>query len=249
MIVRASYEALVVLVAAPAAGLLILGLRMVGRSGEVRTTLQVLRHVRSDVAALIVYDAVGGALCAGGVLILGISRPPALVTGFSTDPVLAWSIVGFFGPLVSAGILDRLPLRSLVDFLSRNDSRDEPGSTLIEVRFQASQRILFQLYEEVRVRNGIERDALSLRARELTQEGRLHFDDVAREIDVFASSWKRRVPREVKAVLARRTHWPTGEDPGREGIVLVDTAIAVGLVQPITIACRVAEHRPPVTPL
>lgn len=115
-VVDASYAALTALVAAPLAGLAVLSLRMVGRSGHIGMSLSALWRSKTDSAALILYDIVGGALSVAVVLVLGITRPPALTNGFATSPALAWAVVGSLGPLVSAGILDRLPLRSLVDF-------------------------------------------------------------------------------------------------------------------------------------
>lgn len=249
-VVHASLATILAIVIAPVASMAVLMTKMLGRSGRVRLSLSVLRQTKADVATLIVYDAIGGAICAGAVLLLGITRPPALVSGFTTAPVLTWSIVGALGPLVSVGILDRLPLRESRDVLERDRKtrkEEEVARIFAEVRFQASQRILTLLYEEVQVRAGIERDKHSARAKELFHTGRLHFDDVAREVDLFTRAWHRRVPQEVSAILRKRQHWPTDQDPGRETLMLVETLLVTGLIRPVTIACKVAERRTTVT--
>jgi hypothetical protein len=246
-VVEATSSALVALLVAPLTGLLVLVVRMLGRSGKVRGSLGVLLRSRADLATLAVYDIVGGGLCVASVIILGITRPPALIAGFEDQPVLAWAIVGALGPLVSAGIVDRLPLRTFADFFAsqeqhKNEKADKSAVVIAEVRLQASQRILLRLYEEVRVVEALERDSHASRARRLISEGELSFSDVVTEVNRFSGMWRERVPSEVRVVI--RKHGGGSDLPPADATIkLVHTCLETGFVRPVAIATRIAEAR------
>jgi hypothetical protein len=247
-VVEASPSMAIVLLIAPLAGLFALLIRMLGRSSQLRLSLTILRRSKADVTAIAAYDIVGGLLCGAGVLILGITRPPALAAAFETKPLLAWSIVGASGPLLAAGVIDRLPLRSFADFFVNNGGRSVSSkwpemAPVPEVRLQASQHILLRLYQEVRVTERIICDHHGVTARKLFEAGHLTFDDVTGEIKRFASDWSKQIPEEVKELMGKRTMWPGPQDPGRETVLLVDTCLNLGFEQPIIIANRVAAER------
>lgn len=241
-IVHASPATLLVMVSAPLTGLLALFVRMIGRSGRPKMATEVLAQAPAEVLTIGIFDVLGGIICAGGVVIFGITRPPALVSGFDSSPVLAWLGVGALGPLVSAGVLDRLPLRTVADHTNRG-SQQALGSVFSELRFQATQRVLERLYEEVEFAEGVQRDGYATQARSLIDAGLLEFDDIHLQVERFGSEPEVVLPKPVKKLLAARTSWPVDVDPGREAVVLVDTCLKVDVVAPVAVACRIARQR------
>jgi hypothetical protein len=195
------------------------------------------------------YDLLGGAVCVAGVVVFGITRPPALVSGFQSSPLLAWLALGALGPLVSAGVIDRFPLRAVADVVSRSDRSGRPDAAtptvFSDVRFQASQRIIYALYDDVRVSEIVEHKALRLTARGLIEAGLLDFDIIEREIRLFARQYRWRLPQPLLAAFKARSAWPTGHDPGRETIQLVDVSMELGFVRALDIVCRAATATQP----
>jgi hypothetical protein len=238
-----SFATLLTICVASAAGGFGLFVRMLGESGRLRVSLNVLGRCKADLITVLVYDAFSGLVCAATIVLFGVTRPPALMTGFTHRPLLAWATLGLIGPLVSIWLVDRIPLRPLLDRTSRAQlGGTEAGGTIMsEGRFRASTRIREQLYLAVRVHRGIEADKLRAYAVGLINDGRLSFDTIAEEIKVFASRWGRRVPSELRHALNKRAHWPTGYDPGSDTVLLLYAATAVGWLRPIEVACGRVE--------
>ena len=168
------------------------------------------------------------------------------MTAFQTNPAIAWVVLGALGPLVSAGIIDRLPLRAAADIAWRNERgrhpEDDERTLVSDARYQASHRILLALYEDTRVREVTEYHRLRGEARHLIDAGRLHFDDVEREIRLFAIQWRWDMPHQLAQAFSARSTWPTDEDPGRETAKLVDAALLFGFARPVSVACRAAAE-------
>jgi hypothetical protein len=178
------------------------------------------------------------------VLLLGATRPSFVIDIVAREPVIGWAVVGLVGPLVSAGFIDRLPVKSAVDAFGRGGKRlANLGELVDQVRSKPVERIVYDLYEEQEARAEIARDELRVRARVLHFDELVHFDDYARQVRRFAEESKRSIPREVSAILDRRKNWPTEADPGRDTLVLVDLLIEIDWVRPVSIVCRVGEDR------
>ncbi len=244
--VNPSYATLAALVTAPLAGLLVQWIRLIGLSNRPGLAGIVLWTSKADVATIAFYDICGAAIVAASVIILGITRPPSLVQGFQTSPVVAWSIVGLVGPLFSTGVLDRLPVRAFADLVTRPDeTRDTTliAAMLTQVRSRASARIAETLWAESTKLEDRERHRLLVRAKRLAASEVLTFHDVARALRDHATQLKNPLPEEVEEILDLPAKWGHEANPDRHTPVAVGTALDFGLCVPIATACDCAEQR------
>lgn len=244
--VSPSFATLAALVSAPLAGLLVQWIRLIGLSDQPGLAGKVLWKSKTDVATIAVYDACGAIAVAASVIILGITRPPSLVSGFQTSPVVAWAIVGLVGPLFSTGVLDRFPVHAFAGLVTRTDeTRDTKliAAMLTQVRSRASTRIAEALWLESTKLEDRERHGLLIRAKRLSASDLLTFHDVARSLRDHAERLKRPLPDEVEELLGLPGQWDNEANPERHTPVIVGTALDFGLCVPIAAACDCAEQR------
>jgi hypothetical protein len=244
--VNPSFATLAALVSAPLAGLLVQWIRLIGLSDQPGLAGKVLWKSRTDVATIAVYDACGAAAVAASVIILGITRPPSLVSGFQTSPVVAWAIVGLVGPLFSTGVLDRFPVHAFAGLVTRTDeARDTKliAAMLTQVRSRASARIAEMLWLESTKLEDRERHGLLIRAKRLAASDLLTFHDVAHALRDHAKRLKRPLPDEVENLLGLPAKWDNEANPERHTPVIVGTALDFGLCVPVAAACDCAEQR------
>lgn len=249
-----SPAAVLTVAVAPAVGLTAMMVRMFAESGRLRLSFAVARRSKADLLTISAYDSVGGLLAVGVIILLGATRPPALIQALNHHPALAFAALGLVGPLLSATFVDRLPLRPILDRTSRAPvpEFDVGGAVMSEGRYRASTRMREQLYAAVEVREGIERDAHRARALRLLMEGCLSWDMIEEDIGRYARHWRRRTPRTLLQALERKKYWPVDVDPGSDTILLIHAATAVGWTRPIEVSCGRAEAlraTPPQSPV
>jgi hypothetical protein len=224
---------------------------MLGRSGRVSLTLQTFARSKADLAVIVTYDVLGAVIAVLTLVLLGISKPSPLVSYFHTDPVLAWAVLGVFGPAFAIAVLDRIPVVRLsnlsaadAEALSTQAKREIRAAVTdgVALRTKSVERIFKCHYEDVQVVEEIERLRLHQRAMALMQRRLLHFDDVARQIERYVREHRDgKMPVEVAQLLEKRKTWPTKEDVFSGGLSLVGISLDVGLRRPVNVACRVAE--------
>jgi hypothetical protein len=244
--VNPSYATLVALASAPLAGLLVQWIRLIGLSDRPGLAGIVLWKSKADIATIALYDICGAAIVVASVIILGITRPPSLVHGFQTSPLVAWGIVGLSGPLFSIGVLDRLPVHAFADLVTRSEeTRDTTliAAMLTQVRARASTRVAETLWAESTKLEDRERHGLLVRAKQLAASDVLTFHDVARALRDHATKLKRPLPEEVEDILDLPAKWGHEANPDRHTPVAVGTALDFGLCVPIATACDCAEQR------
>lgn len=251
MSVELSAAACIALVTAPIAGLGSLTARMLGRSGRISLTLQTLARSKADLAVIVTYDVLGAVIAVLTLVLLGISKPPLLISYFHTDPVLAWAVLGVFGPAFAIAVLDRIPVVRLsnlstvdAEALSTQAKREIRAAVTdgVALRRKSVERIFKCHYEDVQVVEEVERIRLHQRAMALMQQRLLHFDDVARQVKRYVREHRDgKMPAEVAQLLEQRKAWPTKEDVFSGGLSLVGIALDAGLKRPVNVACQVAE--------
>ena len=251
MSVELSIAACIALVTAPIAGVGSLAARMLGRSGRITLTFHTFARCKADLAVIVTYDILGAVIAVLALVLLGISKPSPLVSYFHTDPVLAWAILGVFGPAFAIAVLDRIPVVRLsnlstvdAEALSTQAQREIRAAVTdgVALRRKSVERIFKCHYEDVQVVEEVERIRLHQRAMELMQRRLLHFDDVARQIERYVREHRGgKMPAEVDQLLMQRKTWPTKEDVFSGGLSLVGIALDTGLRRPVNVACQVAE--------
>lgn len=243
--VNPSFATLAALVSAPLAGLGLQWLKLIGLSNRPGLAIAVLWRRKAEVTTIALYDMCGAAVVVVSVILLGITRPPSLVSGFTTSPLVAWGIVGLLGPLFSMGVLDRLPVRTFIDVVARPDDTNNTAriaAMLTQVRARASGKIADALWSLARRIDQRERHDLLVQAVDLIEQQHMGFKDIADALRDHARDRKQTLPDEVEVAMTLPSQWEE-TNPDRHARLLVTTALDFGLCVPIENACDCVEQR------
>ncbi len=200
----------------------------------------ILWEKRAQGVTIAIYDMFGAAALCASLIVLGVTRPPALVEGFKTSPVIAWAIVGLAGPVLSVGVLNQLATRALGAWAGAN-AGDGPSrliGLLSEGRSRASGQVADAMWAKARRVQSRERRELLRKARWLTTEGYLHFVDVVKALREHAAR-RGTIATPVGEIMERPARWPDA-NPDRHTFELIATALDFDLDVPIGSACECA---------